>query len=379
MGIKKFLNQLLEPEPPTREMPVVAAAADTKDASGQGADPLLVQALAGTLRAVGEGAFDMDESDGESIRARFEELARHVEAADAERLATLPENVSAHRRRERHWVTKIVRDMAETVVSLMTRLGRNVTLDRSTDQRVEGQLQRLRGAVAHDNMAMVRLEVLSAAETISGALKERDERQRTEMAAISRQLESLKSELTHTRREMALDGLTRLYNRASLDEQMQSVASIAVLSGRDACLLMVDVDHFKNVNDTWGHQAGDAVLKAVSDVLVKSFPRRSDFVGRFGGEEFAVILGEDGGTTGAMLATRLLERVRQIVVPWEQDEIRVTMSVGVAGFHEREAAPEWVAREANFQGDETVKEWIARADKALYEAKGAGRDRVVEG
>jgi len=363
MGIKKFLNQLLESESTIQVESAPPPGVVRSEAPPVVADSMLIKALADTLRAVGEGAFDMDDADGEAIKAHFNELARHVEVADVESLKTLPDNVAAHRRRERHWVTKTMRDMAETVVGLITRLGRNVVLDRSSDSKVDAQLHRLRGAVEHDNPILVRKEVLSAVETISVALKERDERQRTEMAAVSRQLESLKAELSHTRKEMALDGLTRLYNRASLDEHLENVSSIAVLSGRDACLLMVDVDHFKAVNDTWGHQAGDAVLKALSDQLVKSFPRRSDFVGRYGGEEFAIVLGEDGTPTGSMLAQRFVERMRQVVVPWEGQEIRVTVSVGIAGFH----------------GDETVKEWVARADKGLYEAKAAGRDRCVEG
>jgi diguanylate cyclase (GGDEF)-like protein len=361
MGIRRFLNQLLEPEEGGAPTGAPSSPAETRPVLEEG-DPALVRVLADTLRAVGEGAFDMDDLDGDSVRARFDDLARRVESADAESLRALPETVATHRRRERHWVTRMVRDMGETVVGLITRLGRNVALDRASDGRVGEQLQRLRGAVDKENLAQVRREVLSAVETIGSAMKERDDRQRTEMATISRQLESLKAELTHTRKEMALDGLTRLYNRPSLDEHLENVASISVLSGRSSSLLMVDIDHFKKVNDTWGHQAGDAVLRAVADLLVKCFPRRSDFVGRFGGEEFAIVLGEDGQSTGAMLAGRMLERCRELVVPWEGQEIQVTLSVGVAGF----------------AGSESVREWVGRADKALYEAKSTGRDRVVQ-
>jgi len=362
MGIRRFLNQLLESEDGENASSSPQGAAPEVRAPVADGDPGLVRVLADTLRAVGEGAFDMDDLDGDSVRTRFDELARRVESADAESLRSLPETVATHRRRERHWVTRMVRDMGETVVGLITRLGRNVALDRASDGKVGEQLQRLRGAVDKENLAQVRREVLTAVETIGSAMKERDDRQRTEMAAISRQLESLKAELTHTRKEMALDGLTRLYNRASLDEHLEGVASISVLSGRSSCLLMVDIDHFKRVNDTWGHQAGDAVLRAVSDLLVKSFPRRSDFVGRFGGEEFAIVLGEDGQGTGAMLAGRLLERCRELRVPWEGQDIQVSLSVGVAAF----------------AGSESVKEWVGRADKALYEAKESGRDRVVQ-
>ena len=362
MGIRHFLNQLLEPESsfpgdgelPRVERPPEATAAATKDAA-------CTKTLADVVRAVGEGCFDMGEEKGEAIRERFDVLARQIDSGEA-RLLGLSEGIASHRRRERLWVTKNLRDMAETVVGLITRLGRNVSLDRSSNTKVDEQLLRLRGAVEHDDIATMRTEILSAVETIGMAMKERDERQRGEMEAISRQLEALKNELTHTRKEMALDGLTRLFNRASLDEHMDSVASIAVLSGRKACLLMVDIDHFKKVNDTWGHQAGDAVLRAVADLLVKSFPRKSDFVGRYGGEEFAVVLGEDGATTAHMLSERLLERMRGMVLTWEGTEIRVTVSIGIAPFHE----------------DGSVKEWIERADKALYQAKAEGRDRIVE-
>lgn len=364
MGIRNFLNQLLEPDssfPEDAAKPPMESAAAAEGTPGKTKDFGHARILADVVRAVGEGCFDMGEEKGETIRERFDDLARAIDSGDA-KLQGLPEGIASHRRRERHWVTKNLRDMAETVVGLITRLSRNVSLDRSSNSRVGDQLLRLRGAVDHDDLSTMRKEILSAVDTIGIALKERDDRQRSEMEAISRQLVALKNELTHTRKEMALDGLTRLYNRASLDEHMESVASISVLSGREACLLMVDIDHFKNVNDTWGHQAGDAVLRGVADLLVKSFPRKSDFVGRYGGEEFAVVLGEDGAPTARMLSERLLERIRTLVVVWEGNEIRSTVSIGIAQFGDGDG----------------VKDWIDRADKALYQAKAEGRDRIVE-
>lgn len=362
MGIRKFLNQLIEPESSFPGETPDPASEPPRRSGVAPKESHLARTLADVVRAVGEGCFDMGEEKAEEIRARFDDVARQIDTGEEGPIASLSEDIASHRRRERHWVTKNVRDMAETVVGLITRLSRNVSLDRSSDSRVGEQLTRLKGAVEHEDLATMRKEVLSAVETIGIALKERDDRQRSEMAAISRQLESLRNELTHTRKEMALDGLTRLYNRASLDEHLESVASISVLSGRESCLLMVDVDHFKKVNDTWGHQAGDAVLRAVSDLLIRSFPRKNDFVGRYGGEEFAVVLGEDGAPTARMLVQRLMERMRALVVPWEGQEIRVTISAGIAQFGE----------------SETVKEWIARADRALYQAKSEGRDRAVE-
>jgi diguanylate cyclase (GGDEF)-like protein len=122
---------------------------------------------------------------------------------------------------------------------------------------------------------------------------------------------------------------------------------------------MIDVDEFKRVNDGFGHPAGDAVIKAVADCLVRTFPRRTDLVARYGGDEFAVILREAGLKEARVLAERLVTAVRALRVIYDGREIRVSVSVGVA-----ECVP-----------GEMPDLWVARADAALYQAKSAGRNR----
>jgi diguanylate cyclase (GGDEF)-like protein len=124
---------------------------------------------------------------------------------------------------------------------------------------------------------------------------------------------------------------------------------------------MVDVDRFKDLNDRLGHPAGDAALRGLSDALSRAFPRKSDFVARYGGEEFAVVLSEDGEDVGKRLAERLLGLVRGMRIPWEGEEIGISISIGVA---------------MPGEGDE-VEDWVGRADRRLYQAKQEGRDRAV--
>ena len=129
-------------------------------------------------------------------------------------------------------------------------------------------------------------------------------------------------------------------------------------------LLLCDIDHFKKINDTYGHQTGDVVLKKLAEILRKTFPRKTDFVARYGGEEFTVIFSEDDAKVGTLLGKRICDVVRKSSFQTaEGKDIEVTISVGVA----------------EKQSEETIDEWVKRADQALYRAKESGRDRVSVG
>ena len=153
------------------------------------------------------------------------------------------------------------------------------------------------------------------------------------------------------------DALTGLYNRRHLMETLSSEAQRSRRLRRPFSVLLADVDHFKQYNDTQGHPAGDAALTKIADILRKQ-TRAVDCVARYGGEEFLIVLLETTVATAALVA----ERIRARVASEEFAGGRMTLSVGVA--------------ECPSHGD-TPETLIASADAALYEAKGAGRDRVV--
>ena len=123
---------------------------------------------------------------------------------------------------------------------------------------------------------------------------------------------------------------------------------------------MVDVDHFKHINDTYGHPAGDAVLQELANRLVSTFPRKTDFIARYGGEEFCILLHNAGNELSQRLGERLLHSVRAEEFHYQDTRIPVTVSIGIA-----ELSP-----------GETVASWVARADRALYRAKDSGRDQL---
>ena len=161
--------------------------------------------------------------------------------------------------------------------------------------------------------------------------------------------------------ESGRDPLTRTLNRRFLPALLGREISLAKSGDVPLSVLMVDIDHFKQVNDTHGHSAGDTVLKHVADTILESV-RSSDFVFRYGGEEFLIVLVETPPEIAFHIAQRLCSKVaeREIPLP-EAGALNVTVSVGLAA-HEGHPDPKYL---------------IDRADRALYRAKSEGRNRVV--
>jgi diguanylate cyclase (GGDEF)-like protein len=164
--------------------------------------------------------------------------------------------------------------------------------------------------------------------------------------------------------EARIDSKTGLLNAATWQREAHSEVTRAVRTRTPLAVAMIDIDHFKLVNDTYGHLAGDAVLAGISAAM-RGLLRDYDIVGRFGGEEFAVLLPQTGEVEAREIAERLRERLSKIITPVtngaESVALRVTVSIGVASLQD-------TSRE--------LGELLAAADSALYAAKQAGRNAV---
>ncbi len=158
------------------------------------------------------------------------------------------------------------------------------------------------------------------------------------------------------------DPLTRLFNKRYLLDRLDSELKFSRRHDTPLSLLMLDLDHFKKVNDTYGHLAGDAVLVNLSEVITKAV-RNEDVVARFGGEELAVILRAIPIEPATMLAERLCMLIEKTVTSHGKHQLRATVSIGVAGYPTTKA--------------ETVEQLMEAADRALYRSKRAGRNRVT--
>ncbi|MGQ0836469.1 MAG: sensor domain-containing diguanylate cyclase [Gammaproteobacteria bacterium] len=166
--------------------------------------------------------------------------------------------------------------------------------------------------------------------------------------------------LTDAERRAQTDPLTGVLNRRSIVERLEAACSRARARGLPISLLFIDLDHFKEINDTYGHAAGDACLGAIIGPIQAEL-RQSDVIGRYGGEEFVVMLSSADAAAARPIAERILERVAHVQVEGFGRPIRLTCSIGVAA-------------------SDTLGVWgehlIARADAAVYAAKRSGRNRV---
>lgn len=162
----------------------------------------------------------------------------------------------------------------------------------------------------------------------------------------------------------SLDALTGLYNRWFVIEKIDSEINRALRHGSPMSLLMLDVDHFKRINDTFGHAAGDQVLQGIGKLLRESC-RVYDVAGRYGGEEFCIVLPETKPGNTSIVAERIRSRLASTALPCGETSITVTASIGVAGM------------DAPAEGEPlSPAALLDRADRALYSAKNRGRNRV---
>lgn len=329
--------------------------------------------LASAIRDVGRFAIDVGEQAAETVAEEAEAWAKHLLV-----LAPSPDSGgrSGERRRDFAGIRRFFgrhrraesQQMAETlhglrsVVWAFVRSLRHAVGETDTDTEVIAQLEALRDAARSGNPSLLEEQALAVADRVSHMLARRAEQQKAERAMLSEKLHTLGFQLEAVREEASKDPLTGVMNRGAFDAYVENTVDLSAAFDHEALLLLVDVDHFKRVNDAWGHPVGDQVLRALADRFVRTFLRKNDFIARYGGEEFAVVMRDAGAAQATKIGERLMKAVRSLSVELEDGErLEVRVSAGIA-----------VIRRG-----ETAKDWVARADRALYRAKNEGRDRYA--
>jgi diguanylate cyclase len=350
---------------------------------------MALDTLAAILRILGEYSADQEHQEPEAFVRVCEAWAQHVSVASPP--PGVPEStgygsgpviangVAAKgeaARRDWTGVREFVRDYAKnsnthtrTVLTdlrqviwvFIQNLSHSLSQEQDADNRIKEQLGRLEALATSNSTGELKREVLATVVKLGEIVEQRRKNHHERVEALGTQVRILGSELETARKESEVDPLTRLFNRKAFDDYLVRSVELARAFGQSTCLLLVDIDHFKTINDSFGHPEGDAVLRRVADTMARIFLRRSDFVARYGGDELAVIVRETTLKEGQALGDRLLRAVRALPTDREGVRYPLTLSVGVA---------------ALVPGEEPHT-WIERTDKALYQAKRDGRDRLV--
>ncbi len=354
---------------------VSSSKTDASNGTAQSGDfDQAIESLARVLRCLGRHSFELEQQTEEEIEKEFERWAMHIlvgaslgdDDSDVGQdtirrdWGELTKFVNRHRQQEKNYVDRNLQDVRNVLWEFTNTVGRAIVEDKESDQQVDSYLGQLRAATEAGSFNEVKHALLAVVQGMNAVVDERKKRQQERIKRLGEKLKAVEQELGSARKEMELDPLTRLYNRGALDLQLERTAGVSFFSETPACVFMVDIDHFKQINDTHGHPAGDAVIQQVADRLVSTFPRKTDFVARYGGEEFCILLPGASLEVCQRLGDRLLEAVRRGPFQYQELSIPATVSVGMA-----ELVP-----------GETVASWLERADRALYQAKEGGRNQA---
>ena len=261
-----------------------------------------------------------------------------------------------------------VKEMIESIDGVLDKLSlRLIDMIESSDnsnieiQKIKKELESyneissVNFKVAHKKLFTIAVALEENTQLLSRDLKGHSD----EVSALSKKVHKLEKELEVAKQESKEDFLTKLYNKRALDEFMRIKEAEYKRYERNFAIVIVDIDHFKKVNDIYGHEAGDAVLAAFAKVLKKE-SRTVDVVGRFGGEEFLALLSETDLDGGVIFAEKVRKHVEKARFIYKGKRINVTVSTGVSQRSDHVS----------------LNAAINSADEYLYKAKKEGRNRV---
>ncbi len=358
-----FLGLLKKNEMPH---PAGHGATDTKQAEKQ--REFLLQAARTLLVHVREFTLDLRELPSAPLRQELSELADKLVADEKlSRLERLFEErsrgISEFARRQKECLRTReaeLKDIIDILTKAMTVLDGD---NREYNRSILEQGRRLEELAHLDDIRRLKQDLLQEVEQLRHAVREKESRDGAKIDSLAQQVAVLNHELEQARTECERDGLTGVYNRRCFDRYLSELIEKNSAADNDVALLMIDIDDFKRLNDTFGHLAGDSVLAAVARKC-RQLIRSEDFMARYGGEEFVIVLTGSSLRNAVKKGRQVCEAVASTRYLLEgsscRDPLHLSVSIGVSAYA---------------RGD-TAAALVGRADKAMYLAKAAGKNCV---
>lgn len=309
--------------------------------------------------------FEIDSHSIRKTRENLDNFAKEILQPSAEKLSDVlfrfRQFYSKYRIDESAYFEKTIEDFKTIVWDFVDQLSEDLAFDMKNDQTLNEKLMQLKEAVEANSISDLKNQSRQFIDSYIDFQSRKENRNKKKVAFIEKNLTTVKKKLVEANHNLHRDHLTQAFNRKSFDEQINQIWKMANANKKPASLMILDIDHFKKINDTYGHDMGDFVLVECVKLLQGLYSRESDFVARIGGEEFAILLPDYRLEHAADKAFKTLEQVRKEVFVKHGMELRFTISIGVAQLGQ----------------EEDVKQWIKRADLALYESKNTGRNKLT--
>ncbi len=288
-------------------------------------------------------------------------LLKTPEADMGDVLFKLRQFLSSYRIDEYSFIQKTFDDFKSIIWDFADQLGEDLVIDKVKDREVSENLDQLREAVESNSIHILKSKAREFIDYYVEVQNQRDDRRSKRLIRAKKNLQVVKKKLVEAHHNMRVDHLTKAYNRQSFDEQLKNHHRLHAISKNPVCLISLDIDFFKKINDAYGHDIGDFVLKESVLLLQEVFHRKEDFVARVGGEEFAILLPEYRIDDAVRMAEEAMAKIRREVFIQGELEIKFTVSMGIAQLF----------------NSETVEQWLKRADQALYHSKNTGRNKFT--
>lgn len=307
---------------------------------------------------------EVDSHPVRKVRETLDDFARELLQPDkpnADRvLFRFRQFFSSYRIDEYTYMQKSFEEFRSILWDFVEQLGEDINFEQNSDLEVMQNLDELKEAVEANSIEDLKSQSRQFIDFYTSFQTKKDERRTQRLESISKNLSAVKKQLTEANHSARKDHLTGAFNRKSFDESLQQHWNLFQISKSPVSMIILDIDHFKKVNDTYGHSTGDYVIQECVRLLSESFTREQDIVARIGGEEFAVIIPDCSEVITAKKADQARKAIQANAMVDGDTKIQFTVSMGVAQLTE----------------GEHFSDWLKRADEALYHSKENGRNTV---
>lgn len=322
--------------------------------------------IAYMLDAFNKSLFEIPKHSVRRVREKIDSFAKETvqpQSTEAltETLFNLRQFFSSYRIDESTFVQNTIDDFKRIIWDFADHLSEEISSENYTQKDINHSLSQLREAVESNSVEDLRIKSREFIDLYLKCQNTSNERRSKRMDSIKKNLNSIKRKLLEANQSMRRDHLTEAHNRKSYDEQIKRYIQLNEIDNEPITLVMIDIDHFKKINDNYGHDIGDFILRECVRTLQECFSREEDFIARLGGEEFAVILPGCNAHASAKIVERSMERIRKEAFLHGPHQIRFTVSMGIA-----QIVP-----------GQNAETWYKRADSALYDSKTTGRNKYT--
>jgi diguanylate cyclase len=259
------------------------------------------------------------------------------------------------------YIQKTIEEFRTIIYDFVDQLGEDVCVDQADNSEIRIHLEQLKEAVESNSIELLKNQSRKFIDCYIEKQFTKEKRSAQMMKGIRKTLHAVKKQLDVANDTLKIDHLTHAYNRRSFDEFCAQQRKLYQIDQAPITMMLVDIDYFKRINDTFGHQVGDYVLKELVSTLKSLFINDHAFIARIGGEEFAIVLPEWDADKAMKRAQEILAKIKGEIFVIEEHKIGFTVSIGIS----------------QLTPTEDVGSWIKRADTALYRSKNNGRDRAT--